>query len=288
MDRGAWQAIVYEVENESDVTEWLNNNNISTWYIPGTEKALSNTQTHPHTHIPFVITCSNRNHPQGGGMTVKAFRREPQDSLKVQWLRLCISNTENTGLIPGQGTKIPYAMWPKKRGRERRDAQSLLWELSPWLCTGTPRKNLLSMEEVLNGLLLAGRSSIAARCRNVLEGKQSSEVRLQGSAWVVSNAVTVVNPVSHHWLYSLMLIKKSICGTSLVVQLLGLGAFMPWARVQSLVRELGSTLCTAWPKKKKSVCETLVCLEKVRTESLLAVENHHSPAGLWFCRQWNW
>ena len=107
------------------------------------------------------------------------------------------------------------------------------------------------MEEVLNGLLLAGRSSTAARRRNVLEGKQSSEVRLQGSAWVVSNAVTVVNPVSRHWLYSLMLIKKSICGTSLVVQLLGLGAFPQWARVQSLIRELGSTLCTAWPKKKR-------------------------------------
>ena len=127
MDRGAWQAIVYEVENESDVTEWLNNNNISTWYIPGTEKALSNTQTHTHTHIPFVITCSNRNHPQGGGMTVKAFRREPQDSLKVQWLRLCISNAEDTGLIPGQGTKIPHAMWPKKRG-EKEEMLSLCFE----------------------------------------------------------------------------------------------------------------------------------------------------------------
>ena len=23
----------------------------------------------------------------------------------------------------------------------RRESQSLLWELSPWLCTGTPRKN---------------------------------------------------------------------------------------------------------------------------------------------------
>ena len=32
-------------------------------------------------------------------------------SLVVQWLRLHASNARNVGLIPGQGTKIPHAMW---------------------------------------------------------------------------------------------------------------------------------------------------------------------------------
>ena len=32
-------------------------------------------------------------------------------SLAAQWLRLCTSYTADTGLIPGQGTKIPYAVW---------------------------------------------------------------------------------------------------------------------------------------------------------------------------------
>ena len=31
--------------------------------------------------------------------------------LVVQWLRLCISNAEATGSIPGQGTKIPHVAW---------------------------------------------------------------------------------------------------------------------------------------------------------------------------------
>ena len=32
MDRGAWQAAVHGVEKESDMTEWLNNNEISTLF----------------------------------------------------------------------------------------------------------------------------------------------------------------------------------------------------------------------------------------------------------------
>ena len=41
-------------------------------------------------------------------------------------------------------------------------------------------KAILSVEGVLNGLLCSGRSSTAARRRNVVEGKPSSEVRLPG------------------------------------------------------------------------------------------------------------
>ena len=32
----------------------------------------------------------------------------------VQWLRLCASTAGGTGSIPGQGTKIPQAVQPKK------------------------------------------------------------------------------------------------------------------------------------------------------------------------------
>ena len=32
-----------------------------------------------------------------------------RDSLVIQWLRNCVSTVEGTGLIPGQGTKIPHA-----------------------------------------------------------------------------------------------------------------------------------------------------------------------------------
>ena len=37
-------------------------------------------------------------------------------TLVVQWLRLCFSTTVGTGLITGQGTKIPHTVvWPKKK-----------------------------------------------------------------------------------------------------------------------------------------------------------------------------
>ena len=37
--------------------------------------------------------------------------------LVVQWLRLQASNAATMGLIPGQGTKITPAVWPKKKKR---------------------------------------------------------------------------------------------------------------------------------------------------------------------------
>ena len=36
-------------------------------------------------------------------------------SLTVHWLRLHASNEGGMGLIRGQGTKIPHAVWPKER-----------------------------------------------------------------------------------------------------------------------------------------------------------------------------
>ena len=40
-------------------------------------------------------------------------------SLPVQWLRLCASSAEGTGLIPGQGTKIPPVMWHSQRNLKK-------------------------------------------------------------------------------------------------------------------------------------------------------------------------
>ena len=39
----------------------------------------------------------------------------PGTFLAVQWLRLCASTVRGTGLIPGLGTKIPHAVWPKSK-----------------------------------------------------------------------------------------------------------------------------------------------------------------------------
>ena len=39
-------------------------------------------------------------------------------SLAVQWLRLHASTAGGVGLIPGWGTKIPHAMWRKKKKKK--------------------------------------------------------------------------------------------------------------------------------------------------------------------------
>ena len=52
----------------------------------------------------------------------------------VQWLRFHISNVGGEGLIPVQGTKIPYAEWPKKK----KKGCSVLFV---GLCQGFPRED---------------------------------------------------------------------------------------------------------------------------------------------------
>ena len=42
-------------------------------------------------------------------------------SLAVQWLRLRTSTTGGTGLIPGQGTKIPHAAWCSQKKRKLKE-----------------------------------------------------------------------------------------------------------------------------------------------------------------------
>ena len=40
--------------------------------------------------------------------------------LVVQWLRFCTSNAGDEGSIPGQGTKIPHALWPKRKKKKNQ------------------------------------------------------------------------------------------------------------------------------------------------------------------------
>ena len=39
-------------------------------------------------------------------------------SLAFQWLRLCASDAERAGLIPGQGTKIPHAVQHRQKKKK--------------------------------------------------------------------------------------------------------------------------------------------------------------------------
>ena len=41
-------------------------------------------------------------------------------SLVIQWLRFCTSNAGDEGSIPGWGTKIPHALWPKKKKKKNK------------------------------------------------------------------------------------------------------------------------------------------------------------------------
>ena len=43
-----------------------------------------------------------------------------------QWLRLHVSNTGGTGLIPDQGTKIPYAAWHGQKKKKSKISLSCL------------------------------------------------------------------------------------------------------------------------------------------------------------------
>ena len=47
----------------------------------------------------------------------------------VQWLRFCISNAWDEGSIPGQGTKVPHAMWcsQKRIFFSNNEAKCLQW-----------------------------------------------------------------------------------------------------------------------------------------------------------------
>ena len=49
----------------------------------------------------------------------------PGTSLAVQWLRLLTSPAGGTGLIPGQGTKIPHAAW--HGGKKKKKVALGLW-----------------------------------------------------------------------------------------------------------------------------------------------------------------
>ena len=47
-------------------------------------------------------------------------KRTLETSVLVQWLRLLASTAGDTGLIPGQGTKIPHGLQQKKKKKSDR------------------------------------------------------------------------------------------------------------------------------------------------------------------------
>ena len=55
----------------------------------------------PVSHDCLIVTAR-------GGVTTWT-------SLELQWLGLCVSNAGGVGSIPGRGTKVPHATWPKTK-----------------------------------------------------------------------------------------------------------------------------------------------------------------------------
>ena len=61
----------------------------------------------------------------------------------VQWLRLCPSNAEGVGSIPGQGTKIPHAAQPKSKNTQTENSPSLLPPTISRICSPKPQSYTL-------------------------------------------------------------------------------------------------------------------------------------------------
>jgi len=62
-------------------------------------------------------------------ITEKVFLISPcGTSLAVQWLRICTSIAGSTGSIPGQGTKIPHALWSSQNiNKNKIISPCILW-----------------------------------------------------------------------------------------------------------------------------------------------------------------
>ena len=55
------------------------------------------------------------------------------NSLVVQWLGLSSFTAEDPGSIPGQGTKIPQAMWCGKKPNQNKTKKTLVLKKLTWL-----------------------------------------------------------------------------------------------------------------------------------------------------------
>ena len=93
---------------------------------PG-EKGLSTVQSYVaanyinqlHVPTPYICTAQNTNipkhEPESRRDQVKINILCLGTSLVVQWVRLQASTAGGTDSIPGWGTKIPHALWQKKK-----------------------------------------------------------------------------------------------------------------------------------------------------------------------------
>ena len=85
----------------------------------------------------------------------------------VQGLRLCVSTTGVTGSIPGLGTKILHAAWPKKKKKGMEELLENQGDAPRSPKVGTDMSMARSgLEEAVSGIFLAW------RLRSILPGAQ--------------------------------------------------------------------------------------------------------------------
>ena len=70
---------------------------------------MKNPQYYNHNILQCDNTwCEGKAQGATGGLNLETWGR---DFLGGQWLRLHASNAEAAGLIPGEETKVPHAVW---------------------------------------------------------------------------------------------------------------------------------------------------------------------------------
>ena len=70
-------------------------------------------------HLSFFVTikasCNSVSKKTRLGMLQQKTKISAMTSLVAQWLGLSASTAWGTGSVPGQGTKIPHAMWNSQK-----------------------------------------------------------------------------------------------------------------------------------------------------------------------------
>ena len=80
------------------------------------KKIKNRTITQSSNSTPGYLSKENENTNQ----------KRYETSLVVQWLRPHASTAGVMGSIPGQGTKIPHAMWRSQKKKKRKDTCTLM------------------------------------------------------------------------------------------------------------------------------------------------------------------
>ena len=84
---------------------------------------------------------------------------QPRTSLVAQWLRLHASSARGTGSIPGQRTKIPHAVWPKKiHSKERILPVNTTARIQTMVCFSSRSISIIVFYTIFQGQNLTGYS----------------------------------------------------------------------------------------------------------------------------------